>query len=68
LQRSKRVLDEKHYDSLRLGDESAKKHDVNLDLRAKVQDLEKEMDILKLQRQDNFREIARLKDLGENRA
>lgn len=36
LVRSKRVLDEKHYETVRLVDESAKKADVNLDLRDKA--------------------------------
>ncbi len=63
--RSKRVLEEKHYDTLRLGDESAKKHDINLDMNSSAQNLEKEIDMLKMQRQDNFREIARLKDAAD---
>jgi hypothetical protein len=37
-------------------------------LRVKAADLEKELEVLKVQRQDNFREIAKLKDLNELRA
>ena len=36
-------------------------------MRLKAADLEKELEVLKLQRQDNFREIAKLKDLNESR-
>ena len=36
-------------------------------MRLKAADLEKEMEVLKLQRQDLFREIAKLKDLNESR-
>ncbi len=67
LQRSKRVLDEKHYETIRLNDENSKRSDQNLDLRDRANELEKEIEILKLQRADNFREIARLKDLNDQR-
>ena len=62
LVRSKRVLEEKHYETSRLNDESAKKADHNLDMRDKLVDLEKELDMLKAQRADNWREINRLKE------
>ena len=65
MQRSKRVLDEKHYETLRLNDESSKRADQNLDLRDRAEELEKEIEILKAQRADHFREIARLKDLND---
>lgn len=67
LTRSKRVLDEKHYETLRLNDENSKRSDQNLDMRDRSNELEKEIEILKLQRADNFREIARLKDLNDQR-
>jgi len=67
LQRYKRVLDEKHYETIRLNDENSKRSDQNLDLRDRANELEKEIEILKLQRADNFREIARLKDLNDQR-
>jgi hypothetical protein len=47
LVRSKRVLDEKHYESGRLGEESSKKADHNLDMRDQCNELEKEIDLLK---------------------
>ena len=67
LARQKRQLDDRHFESLRLNEDNAKKGDVNADLRLKAADLEKEIEVLKLQRQDNFREIAKLKDLNESR-
>lgn len=41
------MLEEKHYESVRLADDNAKKADLNLDLRDKAADLEKEIDMLK---------------------
>jgi hypothetical protein len=67
LARQKRLLDDRHFESLRLNEDNAKKGDINADLRLKAADLEKEIEVLKLQRQDNFREIAKLKDLNEAR-
>jgi hypothetical protein len=60
-------LDDRHFESLRLNEDSVKKGDVNGDLRLKASDLDKEIEVLKLQRQDNWREIAKLKDLNEAR-
>jgi chromosome segregation ATPase len=65
LVRSKRVLEEKHYETSRLNDESAKKSDHNLDMRDKLVDLEKELDMLKAQRSDNWREMNRLKEVND---
>lgn len=67
LGRQKRILDDRHFEALRLHEESAKKGDINAELRMKAADLEKEIEVLKLQRQDNWREIAKLKDLNEQR-
>ena len=67
LARQKRMLDDRHFESLRLNEDNAKKGDVNTELRLKAADLEKEMEVLKLQRQDNWREIAKMKDLNEQR-
>ena len=47
MQRTKRVLDEKHYETGRLVDESSKKADLNLDMREQCGDLEKEIEMLK---------------------
>jgi chromosome segregation ATPase len=60
-------LDDRHFESLRLNEDNAKKGDNNAELRLKAADLEKEIEVLKLQRQDNWREIAKLKDLNEQR-
>ena len=60
--RAKRILDEKHYESNRLNDESAKKSEYNLDMRDQAANYQKEIDSLKMQRADNWREIQRLKD------
>jgi hypothetical protein len=48
-----------------LNDEQAKKSDLNLDLRDNIADLEKEIDLIKNQRADNWREINRLKELND---
>jgi hypothetical protein len=60
-------LDDRHFESLRLNEDNAKKGDNNAEFRLKAADLEKEIEVLKLQRQDNWREIAKLKDLNEQR-
>lgn len=60
-------MDDRHFESLRLNEDNAKKGDNNAELRLKAADLEKEIEVLKLQRQDNWREIAKLKDLNEQR-
>lgn len=41
------MLEDKHYEQSRLLDESEKKADTNGDLRDKLLDLEKEMELLK---------------------
>lgn len=65
LQRSKRVLDEKHYESIRLNEENSKRSEQNLDLRDRAQELDKEIENLKLARQENWREINRLKEVND---
>lgn len=67
LSRQKRLLDDRHFESLRLNEDNAKKGDANAELRLKAADLDKEIEVLKLQRQDNWREIQKLKDLNESR-
>lgn len=67
LARSKRVLDDRHFEGLRLSDENQKKNELNADLRVKAADLEKEIEVLKLQRADNWREIQKLKEINEQR-
>jgi len=63
LQRSKRVLDEKFFEAGKLRDESNVKGDQVVDLRAQVAELERDIDLVKSQRADMFREITRLREL-----
>ena len=63
LQRSKRVLDEKFFEAGKLRDESNGKGDQVVDLRAQVAELERDIDLVKSQRADMFREITRLREL-----
>ena len=55
MQRSKRIMDEKHYEASRLHDESSKKSEGNLGLRDECGALEREIDMLKQQRADDDR-------------
>jgi len=48
LGRQKRFLDDRHFESLRLAEDNAKKGDLNAELRLKAADLEKEIEVLKL--------------------
>jgi hypothetical protein len=41
------MLEDKHYEATRLLDESEKKADINVDLRDKLIDLEKEIEMIK---------------------
>lgn len=50
-----------------MNEDNAKKGDLNVELRLKAADLDKEIEVLKLQKQDNWREIAKLKELNEQR-
>jgi uncharacterized coiled-coil DUF342 family protein len=63
LQRSKRVLDEKFFEAGKLRDESNGKGDQVVDLRAQTAELERDIDLVKSQRADMFREITRLREL-----
>ena len=57
LGRSKRVLDEKFFESGKLRDESNVKGDQVVDLRAQIAELERDVDLIKSQRADMFREM-----------
>jgi hypothetical protein len=48
LSRQKRILDDRHFESLRLNEEGNKKGDLNAELRLKAADLDKEIEVLKL--------------------
>ena len=63
LARSKRVLDEKFFEAGKLRDESNAKGDQVVDLRSQVAELERDIDLVKSQRADMFREIQRLRDV-----
>lgn len=63
LARSKRVLDEKFFEAGKLKDESNAKGDQVVDLRHQVAELERDVDLVKSQRADMFREIQRLRDV-----
>ena len=63
LARSKRVLDEKFFESGKLRDEGNAKGDNVVDLRSQVAELERDIDLVKSQRADMFRELTRLRDV-----
>ena len=65
LQRSKRVLDEKFFEAGKLRDENNGKSDQVVDLRSQVAELERDIDLVKSQRADLFREITRLRDVQD---
>jgi len=50
-----------------LNDENSKRSDANLDLRERANELEKEIEYLKAQKADNWREINRLKEVNDSR-
>ena len=56
------MLDERLYEAGRLHDENTRGTEQNLDLRDRAGQLERDIDMLKGQRADNWREISRLKD------
>jgi len=63
--RSKRVLDEKFFEAGKNRDESNSKGDSVVDLRSQVAELERDIDLVKSQRADMFREITRLRDVQD---
>jgi predicted nucleic acid-binding Zn-ribbon protein len=65
LARAKRVLDEKFFEAGKNRDESNAKGDQVVDLRAQVAELERDIDLVKSQRADMFREITRLRDVQD---
>ena len=67
LARSKRMLDEKYFEAGRLRDEAVQKGDQNSDQRNQLTDLEREIEGVKVQRAEMWREITRLKEMNESR-
>ena len=61
------MLDEKYFEAGRLRDEAVAKGDQNQDQRSQLQDLEREIESVKVQRAEMWREITRLKEMNENR-
>lgn len=68
LGRSKRLLDEKYFEAGRLRDEAVAKGDQNADQRGQLQDMEREIESVKVQRAEMWREITRLKEMNEARS
>jgi len=67
LQRAKRLLDEKYFEAGRLRDESVAKGDQVADFRAQAADLNREIECVKNQRAEMWREINRLKEMNEQK-
>ena len=65
--RSRRMLDERQYEAGKLSDEGVKGGEQNLDLRDRAAGLERDIDMLKGQRADLWREISRLKDANDGK-
>ncbi len=65
MNRSKRLLDEKYFESTRLRDEAVVKGDQVCDLRQQLANIEHEIETVKVQRAELWREINRLKELNE---
>lgn len=63
INRSKRVLDEKYFEAGRLRDESIVKGDQVADLRKQQGVIEHEIETVKVQRAEIWREITRLKEV-----
>jgi hypothetical protein len=68
MNRSKRVLDEKYFESGRLRDESIVKGDQVSDLRKNQGVVEHEIESVKVQRAEMWREITRLKELVDQKS
>jgi chromosome segregation ATPase len=66
--RSKRLLDQKHMEAHKLKDEGAQKANQVGDLRGQLSNLEREIETVKIQRSEMWREITRLKEISEGKA
>jgi len=58
-------LGEKFFEAGKLRDDSNSKGDQVVDLRSQVAELERDIDLVKSQRADMFREISRLRDVQD---
>ena len=61
------MLDEKYFEAGRLRDEAVQKGDQNSDQRNQLTDLEREIEGVKVQRAEMWREITRLKEMNESK-
>ena len=61
------MLDERQYEAGKLQDENVRGTEQNMDLRDRAASLEREIEALKGQRADNWREISRLKDQNDQK-
>lgn len=68
LNRSKRILDEKYFEATRLRDESIVKGDNVADLRKHQGVVEHEIETVKVERAEMWREITRLKELVDQKS
>lgn len=66
--RAKRLLDEKYFEAGRLREDAVAKGDTCADQRADKADLEREIEAVKIQRAEMYREISHLKDSNEAKA
>lgn len=65
--RCKKILDEKYFEAGRLRDEAVSKEAMVTDLRQQQSNLEREIESVKVQRAEMWREITRLKELNEGK-
>lgn len=65
--RAKRLLDEKYFEAGRLREDAVAKGDQCADQRADKADLEREIEAVKVQRAEMYREITHLKDSNESK-
>ena len=66
--RAKRLLDEKYFEAGRLREDAVSKGDQCADQRADKADLDREIEAIKIQRAEMYREISHLKDHNEQKA
>jgi len=66
--RAKRLLDEKYFEAGRLREDAVAKGDQVADQRAQKGDLDREIEAIKVQRAEMFREINHLKDQNDSKS
>jgi len=68
MNRSKRVIDEKQFEAGRLREESIVKGDQVTDLRNNQSKIEHEIETVKVQRAEMWREITHLKEVNDKKS